>query len=128
MEGRPVRAGLLDSRITIQRKTINQSSSGQPTETWSILANRFASKRPVRGDERFSAAQYAAEEQTQFEIRYNTTLADLSPLDRIVYPALDEGASPEPIPTDRTIYDILAVHEIGRRDGLRIIAVRHTDT
>jgi head-tail adaptor len=118
-------AGLLDRRITIQRKTVTQSASGHPTETWTTLANKFASFAPVRGQERFGVPAEDAQQQVQFDIRYAPALAGLSPLDRVVYPALD--GSPEPAAEPENIYDIVAVHEIGRREGLRIIAVRHPD-
>jgi head-tail adaptor len=119
-------AGNLDRRITLQRKTTTASSSGHPAETWTTLATKFASFAPVRGAERFGVPAEDAQQQVQFDIRYATALSDLSPLDRVVFPSL-EDQSPEPAPDPAAIYDIVAVHEIGRREGLRIIAVRHPD-
>ena len=58
--------------------------------------------------------QLVAKQQSEFQVRWSPDIADLSPLDRITY-----GGS---------VYDIAAVHEIGRREGLRVIAVRRTDT
>jgi SPP1 family predicted phage head-tail adaptor len=116
--------GRLDRQITIQRKIETQSESGQPIETWSaLLSRRAASKQPVRGEERFTAPQIAALEQVEFRIRWSANVADLSPLDRIVYPAINEG---DPVLT-RSIYEILAVSEIGRQDGLSIITFRRAD-
>jgi SPP1 family predicted phage head-tail adaptor len=114
-----MRAGPLDRRITIQRKTVSPSSSGQPTETWSTLASRWASVAPVVGTERFALPQISATEQTKFQVRWTSDIFDLSPLDRIVYPvgSTDEGQ----------IYDIAAVHEFHRREGLIIIAIRRPD-
>lgn len=120
-------AGRLDRRVTIQRKTVMQSPSGQPIENWVSLGNRFASQRPLRAAERFTAPQYAAKEQVQFEIRYATDAADLTPLDRIVYPPIAAG-SPEPAIPERHVYDIMGVLEIGRREGLRILTARRADT
>jgi SPP1 family predicted phage head-tail adaptor len=115
-----MQAGKLDRLISLQRKASTGSSSGQPVDTWTnLIARRWASVAPVRGDERFTAPQYAAKEQTEFRIRWSENVADLTPLDRIIYPA---GSSD---PT--AVYDILAVHEIGRRDGLRIITFRRAD-
>jgi SPP1 family predicted phage head-tail adaptor len=111
-----VRYGRLDRRIAIQRKTVTQSPSGQPVETWATLATRWASVKPVSGDERFSDPQLAAKQQTEFEVRHAADVASLTPMDRIVLTAT--GA----------VHDILAVHEIGRREGLKIIAVRRSDT
>lgn len=85
---------------------------------------------PVRGEERFDAPQYIASEQVEFRVRYAEVLAALTPLDRVIYPAFttDEiGASPVPDVMTRRIYDVLAVHEIGRREGLQIITARRAD-
>jgi SPP1 family predicted phage head-tail adaptor len=118
-----MRAGQLDRMITLQRKTETYSPSGAPIVAWSDIAyRRHAKYRVVRGEERFSAAQYVAKEQIEFTIRYSEQVADLSPLDRIVYPARQDANPPE-----NTIFDIMAVHELGRREGLRIMAARRAD-
>ncbi|MBN8959082.1 MAG: phage head closure protein [Rhizobiales bacterium] len=120
-----MRAGRLDRKITIQRKTVTQSSSGAPIETWAAISHRrWASYRPVRGDERFGGEQWAASEQVEFSIRYSSDVADLSPLDRVIYPAPDVDT---PTPADNTIFDIMAVQEIGRREGLRLVAARRAE-
>lgn len=118
-----MRYGRLDRRITIQRKTVTQSLSGEPVETWANLVDRWASIVPARGDERFAAPQIEASEQVEFVLRWSQLVADLTPLDRIVYPAV-EDASPAPPISHANLYDIQAVHELGRREGLRLIAVR----
>lgn len=124
-----MRAGRLDRRITIQRKTLAQSTSGQEVELWNTLvARRWANVSPVSGDERFSAPQYAAKEQVVFSIRWSGEVADLSPLDRIIYPAIDTTVVPQPEIAHRHIYDVVAVHEIGRREGLRVVTFRRADT
>lgn len=122
-----MRAGRLDRKIDLQRKSATVSPSGQPIETWTtIAARRWSSVTPASGDERFSQPQLAAKQQTEFQVRWSGDVADVSPLDRIIYPAVTEGSPPPAIPTTN-IYDILAVHEIGRREGLKIIAVRRAD-
>src|SRR4051812_26720077 len=119
-----MRAGKLDRRITIQRKTVTASDSGQPVETWAALElRRAASMAPVRGDEPFAREQVVAQQQIEFRIRYSTSVADLSPQDRIVYPALPTD---DPAPDQNLLFNILAVNEIGRREGLQIIAQRHS--
>jgi hypothetical protein len=80
----------------------------------------------VRADERYAAPEVVAQQQIEFRIRYSSSLADLSPLDRLIYPALSAD-SPEPEPAENTIFDILAVNEIGRREALQIIAQRRPD-
>lgn len=122
-----MRAGRLDRLITIQRLSQSVSASGAPTETWTTVVNRrLASMTPVKGDERFNPPQTNAEAQIEFRIHYSDDVADLSPRDRIIYPALGSD-SPTDDPTGRQIHDILAVLEIGRREGLKIITQRKPD-
>jgi SPP1 family predicted phage head-tail adaptor len=119
--------GRLDRRIALQRKTVTRSPSGQPIETWSpLVARRWASVAPVLGDERFTAPQYAALEQVEFRLRWSSDVASVTPLDRIVYPAPAASSPPPPI-AEHDLYDVLAVHEIGRRAGLRIVTARRVD-
>jgi len=121
-----MRAGPLYRLITIQRKSVTYSDSGHPREAWAALVERWpASVAPVRGDERFSGEQYVAKEQTEFRIRWAQIVSDLSPLDRIVYPAPAAGDTAEP--ATRSIYDVMSVQEIGRNEGLQILAARQVD-
>jgi len=123
-----MKAGALDRRVTLMRKTETQSPSGEPQVAWEVLAGpRAASVAPVSGTERFAAPQIQAQEQVEIRVRWSRDIADLSPLDRVIYPALDPTDPPDEIP-DTHIYDILAATEIGRREGWRIIAARRTDT
>lgn len=122
-----MRAGRLDRFITIQRKSDVISDGGGVTQTWTtIAARRAASYAPIRGDERFAAPERMAEQQVEFRIRYSSSVAGLSELDRLIYPAL-AADSPEPEPDPKSIYDIVTVFEIGRREGLQIIAMRRPD-
>lgn len=122
-----MRAGRLDRIVTIQRKTNSSSDSGDVVESWStLIARRYAGYRPLRGEERFTSEQVIGTEQVEFRIRYSADVADLSQRDRIVHPALSED-SPEDVPDERDIYDILAVNEIGRREGLLIVTQRRAD-
>ncbi len=116
-----MRAGTLDTRIALQRKTTSHSSSGTPIETWSTLVERWSSADPVTGDERNAAQQWIAREQTKFTIRWSQEVEDLSPLDRVICPA--DGASVSPI-SARSIYDVIAVHEEGRNKEMIIMAAR----
>lgn len=119
-----MRAGNLDRKIDIQRRALSSSNSGEPTEVWTnLVVGRAASVRPARGDERAGQPQEAAHEQLDIWIRYSANVADLSPLDRIIYPTLRVGETL----TERRILDILAVQEIGRREVLQIIAQRRVD-
>jgi hypothetical protein len=80
----------------------------------------------VNGDERFSAPQLVAKVQVEFQVRWSSDIADLSPLDRIVFPTVPDTSPPTPIPNG-SIHDIADVAEIGRREGFKIIALRHAD-
>lgn len=121
-----MRAGRLDRRIDIQRKTVTQDNAGQEVETWAALVSRrAASVGPLRGEERFSSEQFIAKEQVEFRVRYSQSIADLNPLDRVIYPALE--GSPPLDPSNSQIYDVMAVHEIGRREGLIIRAARRAE-
>jgi head-tail adaptor len=115
------RAGLLDTLIAIQRKSQSYSSTGEPTETWSTLAQRWADLRPVTGTELNAAEQWVAREQTEFTIRWSPDVADVSPLDRIICPASAASSSPVLV---RSIYDVIAVHEPIRNDTLKLLAAR----
>lgn len=117
-----MRAGRLDRRVSIQRSTPTQDVSGEPQPSWARIGPvRWASVEAVAGDERFISEQFIARQQNEFNVRWSPDIADLSPGDRIVYPVTND---PEP----SEIYDIMAVHEIGRREGLRIITARRAET
>jgi SPP1 family predicted phage head-tail adaptor len=117
-----MQAGKLDRKISIERRTDTRDAAGQPIPTWTrIGATRWAAVMPVSGGERFTADQFIGRQQTEFQIRWASDISDISPLDRIVYPVASS-------PSDNEIYDVLAVHEIGRRAGLRIITSRRSET
>lgn len=81
-------------------------------ETPTTVATRRAAIRPMAGDELFRAQQFHAEVSTQITLRYDDTLALLSPKYRIV----DANS------TGR-IYDVLSVINMEERDReIRILA------
>lgn len=99
-----MRAGRLDRRLILQRKTLIENDFGEPTATWTTIATVWAEKREVRGAERYAASQSVAQIDIKYRIRYRR---GLTPLDAFV----DE---------DGRVFDIAAVLEIGRREGLEI--------
>lgn len=119
-------AGRLDRFVTIQRKTATQDDAGQPVETWTHIGTRRtpAARMPASGNEKFLSQQFIAREQVEFHVRYSSALSDLNPLDRVVYPALTPVSDD---PVDHHIYDILAVHEIGRNEGFKVICARRAE-
>ena len=124
-----MRAGRLDRKITLQRKTSTLSDSGEPVETWSVVGALRRSAgiwTPQSGEESFKDPQLAAREKVEWLVRYSADVATLTPQDRLIYPALND-ASPMDDPQEREIYDIVAVHEYGRREGLRLVTARRPD-
>jgi SPP1 family predicted phage head-tail adaptor len=116
-----MQAGKLDRKISIERRTDTRDAYGQPIPTWERIGlTRSARRFPVAGDERFSSDQFIAREQIEFTIRWASDLSDLNSKDRVVYPATTS-------PIDSEIYEIIAVHEIGRREGLKIITARRSE-
>jgi head-tail adaptor len=120
-----MRGGRLDRRVVVQRKTLSYLDSGEPVETWSTLATRFAQiSGLLSGEESSASAQLSSKERIEFRFRWEQMLSGLSSLDRIIYPEAD--ASESPIPT-RSIYDVTAVGEIGRREALQVQTFRRSD-
>lgn len=117
-----MKLGKLDRRISIQRKTDTRDAHGQPIPTWEQIGRqRWAGYSPTSGSERFVSDQFISRQQTEFQVQWASDLASLSPLDRVVFPYSTE-------PADADIYEIMAVHEIGRREGLRIMTARRSET
>lgn len=107
-------AGKLDRRITLTRYGITYNSDNEPQEAWTTLATVSASWRRATARETLAGAEVSAAASDIFETHYVPTLAGLNPKDQLVY----QG----------NVYNITAVDEIGRREGLRIAASRRADT
>lgn len=123
-----MRSGGIDRIIALQRVTTTQSPSGEEEESWATFFTLHARYEALQGDERFQADQFVARNQVAFTIRWSHTVADVSPLDRIIYPASVLADSPTS-PLRNKIYDIIAVQEVGRHEALRLItAVRQDET
>jgi SPP1 family predicted phage head-tail adaptor len=106
-------AGRLDRRVTLRRATAAPDAFNEPVQTWADLATVWAEARPISDRERIAAAETAATVTHRFTIRWADGLADLSPRDRLIFEARE--------------FDISAVKEIGRRDGLEITASARAD-
>lgn len=101
-----MRAGDLDRQITIEVPTETPNAIGEPIQSWAAFATVWAKVGPVRGRERFTADQVAAEADTTFRIRW---LAGVTEKMRVSY--------------DGRLYDITYIAELGRRDGLDLQTV-----
>lgn len=98
-----MRSGDLDRRITIERVTIGESPSGEPTETWNALATVWAKVEQQGGREFFASAQEVSERKVVFRIRW---IEGLTVLDRVV--------------CDGDVHDIHEVRRLGRKEGLEL--------
>lgn len=96
-------AGTMDRRITIEALTVSQDAYGGTTESWATLATVWARWLPGGGNERFVAAAVYSETQGRFRIRWRS---DVTTTHRVVWGGDN--------------YDILAIDEIGRREGLEL--------
>ena len=111
--------GRLDTRVTIQRKQTSQSNSGAVIETWQNLATRWADVRPLVGTERLQGESVTAKDQIQIKLRWDASIADLSPLDRIIIPPSASSS-----PTDADIYNIVQASVVDRNEDFLILAYR----
>jgi SPP1 family predicted phage head-tail adaptor len=100
-----MKAGKLDRRIRLETKSATLDTYGQETVTWNLLAEVWAEVLPTTGRELVASLQVTPEVMTKFRIRWITGFKES---DRIVY-------QNEP-------YDIVHIAEMGRREGLEIMA------
>jgi len=77
-----VKIGELRNRITLQEYTISKDSFGAETETWSDVAQVWASIEPLSGREYFAAQQINAQISTKVTIRYR---AGIKPTMRVLF-------------------------------------------
>lgn len=106
-----MRSGRLDRRLILQRKTLTENDFGEPIATWTTIATVWAEKREIRGAERYAANQTVAQADIKYRIRYRR---GLTPLDAFI----DE---------DGRMFDIAAVLEIGRREGLELHGIARAE-
>lgn len=103
-----MRAGELDRQIVIESATETQNGIGEPIKTWSTFATVWAKAKQLRGREYVAAQAINAEIDTVFTIRW---LAGVTRKMRILY--------------DAQYFDIHDIAEIGRREGLDVMARVH---
>lgn len=105
-------AGRLDRRVTIVRDgPATKDSMGEAIASAPIEVERWASVRPAPGTERFANAENAASAPMRFVFRWEDDLVRAT--DRLRH--------------DGRTFDVKSVIEIGRREGLEILAVGRTD-
>lgn len=102
-----MRAGNLDREITIEAVTETRTATGAISQSWATFATVWAERKDVRASEQFKANREMAERATVWRIRY---LPGLTEKHRI-----NDGTQ---------TWDIDAIAELGRRDGLEVLAMR----
>lgn len=106
-------AGKLDRRITLQPRLMTKNGFNEDVETWPDGLEVWSSYEPVKDGERLRAAEVAASITARFQIRWSPDVAGLSEVDRLAF----DGRS----------FDIVAVKEIGRREGMEISATARAE-
>lgn len=97
--------GRLDREITIESFTVTRNELMEEVKAWSTFYECWAEVRPVRAQERYEDGNLRAERQKVFRIRWREGIGSTM---RIRY--------------DDLIWNIRGVTEIGRREGLDILA------
>ena len=69
-----VQAGKYRHRIQLQQATETRDATGGVTRTWTTIVTRWAEILPLRGDERFAAAQTEAATNVKIRIRYYSAI------------------------------------------------------
>jgi SPP1 family predicted phage head-tail adaptor len=100
-----MRAGDLDRKITFQKKTPTQNDFGEEEMTWATYAKVWAKQVPQGGNEAVQVGHEVGQLPVKFRVRYRN---DFNEEMRIIF--------------DAKIFDITAINEIGRREGLTILA------
>lgn len=101
----------MDRQVVILVYAKSKDAAGGPVETWTCGDIEFAQKEDQTGREFTAAAQTNAQMTTRFWTDYRD---DIKAKDRLRL--LGE------LGADDVDYDILAIREVGRRDGLEITA------
>lgn len=101
-----MRAGKLDRRITLRKPTKAQDSYGEPLVTYADEATVWAEVKPISGGENYEGDQRSSKQRVEVVIRYRPGIEANSWL--FVY--------------DGETYEIEDVQEMGRREGLKLIA------
>lgn len=101
-----IRAGRLDRRIDIQERVVSQDDFGSEVISWSTIATVSAEKIENNGQERFQTAQFVGKTSRSFRFRWSNAVKVVTVLHRIVF--------------DGVAHDIVAVREIGRREGIMV--------
>lgn len=101
-----MRAGSLDKRVAILRKSTAADSLGQPLTTWSTLATVWAEANEMRAREFNEANARQIEITTRFRLRWT----DFTYADRLQW--------------DTHQYEPVQIITLGRKEGMEVLAKR----
>ena len=92
----------------MRNREIDDTNRARPSRsTWSVFAEVWAEQVPLQGRELFAAQQVAARVDTRFRLRWR---ADVTP------------EATRVVDADGRVFDIVSVLELGRREGLEVMA------
>lgn len=109
-----MRAGRLDRRITIQEQSTSFDDTGGQVMTWTDVATVWAEKVENNGQERFLSEQFIGKTARSFRIRWSETVKVVTTKHRVMFDGVD--------------HDIVAVAELGRREGIRLDCTARSET
>lgn len=105
--------GRTDRRIQFRRCSLTSGPLGQ-VETWADHgAPVWASYAPVGGAERWAAGQVQATRMARFTMRWSDLTSGIDAKDRLTF--------------DGREWTIVSADEIGRRNGVELVAVAEAD-
>lgn len=105
----------LDRRITIQVEgTPTRQPNGERVATWNNLTTVWAQKIEANGQERFNADQFLGKTARSFRFRWSETTKQVTTKHRIMF--------------DGVLHDIVAMREIGFRDGIEVDCVARSES
>lgn len=117
-----MRAGNLDRRIRFDRSTKPWplDAAGQPAPAFVEAYRCWAERKPTGGNEAFSGSgeQRVAKATLDFRIRWPPAGVSITP---------DESWRLVDLSDNGRVYDLVAVVEIGRREGLLVTAIARAE-
>lgn len=98
-------SGALDRKIIIESTSESRGAFGEVTDTWATYATLWAQAIPISGKERLASDRTVAVRGYKFKTRW---ISGVTAKMRVSY--------------DGEYWNIIGIAEIGRREGLEIIA------
>ena len=106
-------AGRLYHSVVLQRQSGAENEYGESIDEWVDIASRRASIEPLNGKEYFANSGETTEVSTRIRLRYDSSLSDLKPHDRVVHSDVIYDIKTVINPSERSRELVLMCH----RDG-----------